>query len=192
MRFVLWSGSSLYGIEQNASAPKTLVGAQTIYNHKPLDEDEKKKLEGGNGTPTEGASAWNKAGTWEEKDFSKWASERLKEALVEIKPAGGLATFSAVSTVDECHASVVHTRGKKKAILEVDKIKVTFKTEAGGKGSLTLTEVSSTDLDDMVVKAKVDKAGEGGDEKAIAKAVESTRKEIEGVINALVEELRAK
>ena len=60
--------------------PKTLVGATEIYKHKPLDADEIKKLEKENSCSEEtGGSAWNKGGTWEEKDFSKWAEGRVKE-----------------------------------------------------------------------------------------------------------------
>ena len=29
-----------------------------------------------------GSSAWNKGGTWEEKDYSKWAETRIKEVLL--------------------------------------------------------------------------------------------------------------
>lgn len=47
---------------QAAAEPKTLVGAQTIYNHKPLGDEEKKALDRSS-SPQEG-SAWNQAGTW--------------------------------------------------------------------------------------------------------------------------------
>jgi hypothetical protein len=65
--------------------PKTLVGATEIYKHKPLGADEIAQIERDSSFSEEtGSSAWNKGGTWEEKDYSKWAEARIKEVLLSI------------------------------------------------------------------------------------------------------------
>lgn len=183
--------SYYYAHKSSSSEPKTLVGAQTIYNHKPLGEDEKKALERSSSPPGSG-SAWNQAGTWEEKDFSKWAEGRLKELLPAIETAKGLVKFTEVSKVDDCHATVVMSRGKKKAMVEVESVTIKWKNDSGAKGSYTLKEVSSNDIDEMNGKCKVDKAGEGGDEAAVKKDVEESIGSMRKAVEGLVEELRAK
>ncbi len=71
--------------------PKTLVGATEIYKHKPLGADEIKQMERDNSFSEEtGSSAWNKGGTWEEKDFSKWAEARIKEVLPLMLPSAAV------------------------------------------------------------------------------------------------------
>lgn len=97
-----------------------------------------------------------------------------------------------VSKVEECHATVVMSRGKKKALVEVEKVELKWKNVSGAKGTLELKELSSTDIDEMTGKCKVAKAGEGGDAKAIEKDVEGTMDKIREVVMGLVEELRAK
>lgn len=183
--------SYYYAHKSSASEPKTLVGAQTIYNHKPLGEEEKKALERSSSPPGAG-SAWNQAGTWEEKDFSKWAEGRLKELLPAIETGKGLVKFTEVSKVDDCHATVVLSRGKRKAMVEVESVTIKWKNDSGAKGSYTLKDVSSTDIDEMDGKCKVDKAGEGGDEAAVKKDVEGAIDRMRKAIEGLVEELRAK
>ena len=65
--------------------PKTLVGATEIYKHKPLGADEIAQIERDSSFSEEtGSSAWNKGGTWEEKDYSKWAEARIKEVMLSI------------------------------------------------------------------------------------------------------------
>ena len=74
---------------------------------------------------TEGTSAWNKAGTWEERDVTSWAKETLEAALLtseyilpEGSPSpGARATVSKVSKF-EGHASYATVRGKKRYIYE--------------------------------------------------------------------------
>ena len=74
---------------------------------------------------TEGTSAWNKAGTWEERDVTSWAKETLEAALLtseyvlpEGSPSpGARAAVSKVSKL-EGHASYATVRGKKRYIYE--------------------------------------------------------------------------
>jgi len=140
--------------------PKTLVGATEIYKHKALDADQIKKLERENSANQDlGSSAWNKGGTWEEKDFSKFAEARIKELFPALETPTKLIEFSEPSAVDDCHATVVISRGKKKPLCEVEKIKVPWKTADGvSKGKLEITEISTNDLDDMQLKYTFDKS----------------------------------
>jgi tetratricopeptide (TPR) repeat protein len=73
----------------------------------------------------EGASAWNKAGTWEERDVSAWAEETLKAALLTAEyilpdgspSPGARGVVSKVSKFNG-HASYATVRGKKRYIYE--------------------------------------------------------------------------
>ena len=61
------------------------MGATEIYKHKPLGADEIAQIERDSSFSEEtGSSAWNKGGTWEEKDYSKWAEARIKEVMLSI------------------------------------------------------------------------------------------------------------
>lgn len=118
---------------------KVVNGKKTSYFHNELTEEAKnligdiapKKLDSSAVQPAaaaaapSGASAWNKAGTWEEKNTTKWATESLKNqvlqttfSLPESSPApGALVTVTAVKTLDG-HASVAVARGKTRYIYE--------------------------------------------------------------------------
>ena len=111
-------------------------GKKTSYFDNELDENTKQLI--GDITPKmidpnakqskktqDGTSAWNTAGTWEEKDVSKWAKETLQSFLLsceyvlpEGSPSpGSLALVSKVATLDG-HASYATVRGKKRYIYE--------------------------------------------------------------------------
>ena len=125
----------------NVRGYKIVNGKKTSYFHNELSEEAKnligdiapKKLEGletamastaSNGPPN-GASAWNKAGTWEEKDLTQWAKTTLQEhieqatyVLPDSSPAPGAeVTVTKVTTIDG-HASCALARGKKRYIYE--------------------------------------------------------------------------
>lgn len=137
---------------------KIVNGKKTSYFHNELSEDAKKligdiapkKLEDANALASSetnvkdpnALSAWNQAGTWEEKDISQWAKDTLKSLLLATKyvlpsssPApNGLITITKVKA--KGHASVASVRGKKRYIYEYD-LTVTWKfvhdsTEASG------------------------------------------------------------
>jgi hypothetical protein len=117
---------------------KLVNGKKTSYFHNELSDEAKnligdiapKKLEVVSTTteqePADGTSVWNKAGTWEEKNVTKWASEALKQKVLSttfVLPAsspapGGLVSVSKVTMLDGCHASFAKVRGKTKYIYE--------------------------------------------------------------------------
>jgi activator of HSP90 ATPase len=117
---------------------KVVNGKKTSYFHNELDEKAKaligdiapKKLDNppqpvNTSSATAGTSAWNQAGTWEEKDCSRWAKETLTKAIMETtftfpesSPApNALVTVTKVSKLDG-HASVAVVRGKTRFIYE--------------------------------------------------------------------------
>ena len=86
---------------------------------------------GGGGAPAptaavaEGASAWNKAGTWEERDVTPWARETLSASLLGasyVLPGGSPSPGAVASIVEvvelDGNASHASVRGKKKYIYE--------------------------------------------------------------------------
>lgn len=122
---------------------KVVNGKKTSYFHNELDEKAKaligdiapKKLEnipppssagladdGGNNNKT---SAWNQAGTWEEKDVTQWAKDTLTKSLLSTtyvlpssSPAPNACVTVAKVTKLDGHASVAVVRGKVRFIYE--------------------------------------------------------------------------
>ena len=116
---------------------KIVNGKKTSYFHNELSEEAKnligdiapKKLESAPqpaaAPAANGVSSWNQAGTWEERDVTKWATDSLKQQVLsttfsfpESSPApGALVTVTKVTKIDG-HASVAVARGKKRFIYE--------------------------------------------------------------------------
>jgi hypothetical protein len=147
---------------------KVVNGKKTSYFHNELTEETKnligdiapKKIDTSAAQPAAaaaapgGVSAWNKAGTWEEKNTTKWATESLKKqvmqttfALPESCPApGALVTVTEVKKLDG-HASVAVVRGKTRYIYE---FLVNLNWELSGSdglkcsGSLAIPDIDGT------------------------------------------------
>ena len=119
---------------------KIVNGKKTSYFHNELSEEAKqligdiapKKIETASpSAPTsgagenKGASAWNKAGTWEERDVTQWAKDSLKaqlESTTYTLPASSPAPSADVTTKKakvDGHASFAVVRGKKRYIYEM-------------------------------------------------------------------------
>jgi hypothetical protein len=109
-----------------------------------------------------GTSAWNKAGTWEEKDVTDWAIESLKDkvssceydlpdsspdpnAHVQVTKISKLISSKVAGGT--CHASVATVRGKKRYIFEFS-ICVHWEMTLGDgrkcKGEMTFLDVDGT------------------------------------------------
>jgi tetratricopeptide (TPR) repeat protein len=118
---------------------KVVNGKKTSYFHNELSSDAAKLIgdiapkkldaveDSGSVAANEGAgdstaigSAWNKAGTWEERDVTKWALETLEQRLGACQHSWD----SWRATVSKCdvkgHASVAMVRGKKRYIYEFE------------------------------------------------------------------------
>ena len=150
---------------------KIVAGKKTSYFHNELS-DEAKKLIGdiapkklnpeSNFNPvsesvTEGASAWNKAGTWEEKDVTQWATNTLMETLTSTTftipdlhtgSVGADGKQIKVTKVPTCegHASVAVVRGKRRYIYEFSIVLDWSVTLDCGEcsGSITFPDVDGT------------------------------------------------
>jgi tetratricopeptide (TPR) repeat protein len=114
-------------------------------------------------------SAWNKAGTWEERDVTAWAIPSLQEQLTVTtyqlpasSPAPG-ATVTVTSAVVKGTASVATVRGKKRFLYEfsvvVDWKVCTTDHPILASGSLTFPDIDGTcvlgepyDCTDFVVR----------------------------------------
>jgi tetratricopeptide (TPR) repeat protein len=123
---------------------KIVNGKKTSYFHNELSEDAKKligdiapkKLEAttanetadASNTEQQGTSVWNKAGTWEEKDCTLWATDTITDMLTKVTytlPASSpapdaVASISKVVVQPSSHASFATVRGKKRYIYELD------------------------------------------------------------------------
>jgi tetratricopeptide (TPR) repeat protein len=147
---------------------KIVGGKKTSYFHNELTEEAKKligdiapkKLENAPAEAAnkmEGASAWNKAGTWEEKNVTQWATNSLTEILksttftipnMNIGTGGADGKQIIITKVPTCegHASVATVRGKKRYIYEFSIVVDWSLTLESGecKGSLTFPDVDGT------------------------------------------------
>ena len=109
-----------------------------------------------------GTSAWNKAGTWEEKDYTDWAIDSIKDQITkcEYNLPDGSPDPKAVAKVTKitkllsskvaggtCHASVATVRGKKRYIFEFT-VCVHWEMTLGDgrkcKGEMTFLDVDGT------------------------------------------------
>lgn len=100
-------------------------------------------------------SAWNNAGTWEEKDVTAWATETLQAQILlsefQLPPSSpSPGSVCRVSNVKKCdgHASVATARGKRRYIYEfavVVEWEMTLPQEDEvAKGTMTFPDIDGT------------------------------------------------
>ena len=127
-------------------------GKKTSFFHHEQTEEEKKLIgditpkmidstQASTETTEKGVSAWNSAGTWEEKDVTSWARESLKKSILAAKyeipseclpSSGDLSRSSNDATIivtevkglDKGHASVATVRGKRRNIFEFTNVEL--------------------------------------------------------------------
>ena len=131
--------SNLFTQSDAVRGYKIVNGKKTSFFHNEMDEKTKaligdiapKKIENPAPAPAnaaaskQGTSAWNNAGTWEERDVSEWAKQSLTDLILQTSytlpdssPApGAVAKVQKVSKL-EGHASVAVVRGKTRFIYE--------------------------------------------------------------------------
>ena len=73
------------------------------------------------------SSAWNSAGTWEERNCTEWSKETIKKRLSGISCSND--KYDCV--IEECtsvegHASIASVRGKPRFLFEFEEIKLKF------------------------------------------------------------------
>ncbi|KAL2503395.1 chaperone binding [Forsythia ovata] len=108
-------------------------------------------------------SAWNGAGTWEEKSLNKWATDRIKELLGSmgsLEFSGGRAEASEVTKCSG-DAFLVTVRNKKRVGYTYElTLKVKGEWLVGGqkkkvKGHIDVFEFSFGELDDLQINVKL-------------------------------------
>ncbi|KAL9263602.1 hypothetical protein AKJ16_DCAP08390 [Drosera capensis] len=112
-------------------------------------------------------SVWNKAGTWEEKNLNKWATDRMKELLKCIGSLEFSNGKAEVTEVSSCSgdAFLITVRNKKRVgytyelTLDVKGEWLVGDEKRKVKGHLDVPEFSYGELDDLqlLVKLKDDK-----------------------------------
>ena len=87
-------------------------------------------------------STWNQiSGNWsfEERDFSKWGRERIKELIQSdenVQKTGYQGTFKVTKADGDVFVIVSH--GQLKYIAQFDELKITFASTAAGQGAGTV------------------------------------------------------
>jgi len=122
---------------------------------------------------SDGASSWNKAGTWEEKDTSEWCKQTLETALSKVEVEANSLT-SKVAKVDDMagDASVVVIRAKKRYVFDLS-CSLNFEIhndeeDKVGKGKMKLLEISSTAADEGEWEVELEWKKGGSDAKVKA------------------------
>ncbi|GAB4854045.1 hypothetical protein Ancab_022626 [Ancistrocladus abbreviatus] len=108
-------------------------------------------------------SVWNKAGTWEEKNLNKWATDRIKEMLISVGSLEFSNGKAEITEVSRCtgDAFLVTVRNKKRVGYTYElKIEVKGEWLVGGdkrqfRGHLDIPEFSYGELDDLQVMVKL-------------------------------------
>jgi tetratricopeptide (TPR) repeat protein len=152
---------------------RTTDGRVTTYFHNELSEQDKnligdiapKRIDAA-GVPapapmsSNGVSAWNQAGTWEEKNMTGWASQRLRELLsgLSIPVSGGNIETQQLEDKDvNGDASITFSRGKKRLVFEFDiKVKWEAELECGtASGAVCFPEFDLAGAEDAVWESEV-------------------------------------
>lgn len=191
------AGAAEFTKSDHVRGYKVVDGKKTSFFHHEQTEEEKRLI--GDITPMQistpavqqqseetkvagGTSAWNKAGTWEEKDVTGWAVDTLTASLSGVaysvpstakEIGGGAAKVTRVEKLglhEGGHASVAAVRGKKRYIYEFG-LKISWELEGGSNGedytgTMTLPDVDGTveagdeyDLSEFTTESTVGNAG---------------------------------
>lgn len=119
------------------------------------------------------ASAWNHAGTWEEKDTTEWCKNHLEKRLLQTKveaPGSDVSHLScSITEVKDVEgdASVAIVSGKSRYIFDLHckvnfEIKNSTSDDVIASGSLKLPDICSTDHDELEVEIGVWKTKPSG------------------------------
>ncbi|KAG2493273.1 hypothetical protein HYH03_008410 [Edaphochlamys debaryana] len=161
-----------------------------------LTEAEKAELE--RQAAANGASAWNAAGTFEERNATSWAKDRLKGLLGGLELAGGEVTVTDVNSV-EGEANIFLVRGKKRSGFDLE-MQLAWKgvPRAGAgelRGHCKVTGFASDDPDDLTLAPEITgrQAERAADEAAMVSRLQAVlRPHLEALIGQLADELKNK
>ncbi|CAK8533842.1 unnamed protein product [Lathyrus sativus] len=113
-------------------------------------------------------SAWNRAGTWEEKSLNYWAIPRIKELLISVGSLPFSSGRAEVEDVTKCvgDALVVVVRNKKRVSFTYElslKVKGEWIIQGNKKlvgGHIDVPEISFGELDDLQVEVRLNDASD--------------------------------
>ncbi|CAL8989460.1 unnamed protein product [Prunus brigantina] len=114
--------------------------------------------------PSTLGSLWNRAGTWEEKNVNKWATDRIKELLLSVGTLEFSGGKAEISDVFKCvgDAFLVTVRNKKRVsytyelTLKVKGREWIFGEEKNTvKGQIDIPEFSFGELDDLQMEVRL-------------------------------------
>ncbi|CAI8594596.1 unnamed protein product [Vicia faba] len=113
-------------------------------------------------------SAWNRAGTWEEKSLNHWAIPRIKELLVSVGSISFSSGRAEVEDVTKCvgDALVVVVRNKKRVSFTYElslRVKGEWIIQGNKKlvgGQIDVPEISFGELDDLQVEVRLNEASD--------------------------------
>lgn len=154
---------------------KTADGRTTSYFHTEISEEAKRLIsEQGFGKPqkldapaeeaaVEGkGSAWNRAGTYEEKGMMKWVQDQLNARLKDISfdvptVAGSSIRTTGVEDV-KGEANISSSRGKRRFLLDVTcKVLFEVQVEAGrGSGKFVISDFNADEEPEVSVEVSPD------------------------------------
>ncbi|KAH7476219.1 hypothetical protein PRIC1_000231 [Phytophthora ramorum] len=103
---------------------------------------------------SDSSSVWNAAGTWEERDKSEWARERLKHHILTAfsfeDEAQGLSIKATSIVRCDGEAKIVFSRGKKRCGYELS-VKFAWEGSDDVSGHVELQDFDDTSGDDYEV-----------------------------------------
>ncbi|XP_071729701.1 uncharacterized protein [Rutidosis leptorrhynchoides] len=152
--------------ESNATSSYTYWVRETKQDAAPLPVPRKltaQDISSGSNSSNHLGSAWNKAGTWEEKNLNKWATERIKELVLSLGSLEFPSGKAEIAEVSRCKgdAFLVTVRNKKRVgytyeiTLQVKGEWVIGEEKKTFKGNLDIAEFSFGELDDLQVEVRL-------------------------------------
>ncbi|KAG6955785.1 hypothetical protein JG687_00010970 [Phytophthora cactorum] len=139
---------------------------------------------------SDSSSVWNSAGTWEERDKSEWARERLKHHILasfSFEDEGQGLSIKATSFVRcDGEAKVVFSRGKKRCGYELS-VKFAWESDDDVSGHVELQDFDDTSGDEYEVLVTAN--GSGQRELAAKKAVIDKEPELRKLLALWKQEL---
>lgn len=113
--------------------------------------------------PSTLGSVWNKAGTWEEKNLNKWASDRITELLKSVGSLEFSGGKAEIADVTKCtgDAFLITVRNKKRVGYNYEltlKVKGEWLVQEERKiikGNIDILEFSFGELDDLEMEVRL-------------------------------------
>ncbi|KAL0338818.1 UNVERIFIED_CONTAM: hypothetical protein Sangu_1403900 [Sesamum angustifolium] len=199
------------GGEAAVSAEKTVESASYTYWVREVSRDAAplpvpKKIDpadvSNQPNQTHLGSAWNRAGTWEEKNLNKWATDRIKELLASVGSLEFSGGKAEIAEVTRCSgdAFLVTVRNKKRVGYTYElTLQVKGEWHIGGekkkvKGHIDVAEFSFGELDDLQIQVKLneDKDVVAQDKQRIIQDLKSFLHPLKEKLLQFEEELKAR